>query len=56
MNNKAEVQEILQRHPLQQRNSVWHLDHHLVVVGNDDLKRGVIQLYHDFPTAGHPSG
>lgn len=23
-------------------------------MGNDNLKRGVISLYHDFPTAGHP--
>ena len=26
----------------------------LVVVGNNDLKRGVITLFHDSPTAGHP--
>jgi hypothetical protein len=25
-------------------------------VGNDELRRGVISLYHDFPTAGHPGG
>jgi hypothetical protein len=25
-------------------------------VGNNELKRGVISLYHDFPTAGHPGG
>jgi hypothetical protein len=25
-------------------------------VGNNDLRRGVIHLYHDFPMAGHPGG
>ena len=37
-----------------QQNDVWTMNGRLVVVGNNDLKRGVISLYHDFPTAGHP--
>jgi Integrase zinc binding domain len=32
------------------------MNNRLIVVGNDNLKRGVISLYHDFPTAGHPRG
>jgi RNase H-like domain found in reverse transcriptase/Integrase zinc binding domain len=34
-------------------NFYWHGDQ-LVVVDNDDLRRGVISLYHDSLTAGHP--
>ena len=55
-NNDTAIQNLLQHHPLERRDEAWYLNHRLVVVGNDDLKRGVIQLYHDFPTAGHPGG
>ena len=34
----------------------WTVTGRLVVVGNNELRRGVISLYHDFPTAGHPGG
>ena len=55
-NNVDEIQSLQQCHPLQNDNHRWHLNHRLVVVGNNKLKRGVISLYHNFPTAGHPGG
>jgi hypothetical protein len=33
---------------------LWWKGEALVVVGNDDLKRGVLALFHDSTTAGHP--
>jgi Integrase zinc binding domain len=33
---------------------LWWKGDALVVVGNDDLKRGVLALFHDSATAGHP--
>jgi hypothetical protein len=33
---------------------LWWKGDALVVVGNDDLKRGVLTLFHDSTTAGHP--
>ena len=41
-------------HGLEKRNSLWYKGTALVVVGNNDLRRGVISLFHDPPTAGHP--
>jgi hypothetical protein len=35
-------------------NGTWLNEGRIVVVGNNDLKRGVISLYHDFSLAGHP--
>ena len=55
-NNQTAIKTLQEHYPLMLQNHAWHLNHRLVVVGNDDLKRGVISLYHDFPTAGHPGG
>ena len=35
-------------------NGLWWHDGALVVVGNNDLRRGVLRLFHDATTAGHP--
>jgi hypothetical protein len=56
INNDSTIQSLRQRYPLQVHDQAWHLNHRLVVVGNDELWRGIISLYHDFPTAGHPGG
>jgi RNase H-like domain found in reverse transcriptase/Integrase zinc binding domain/Reverse transcriptase (RNA-dependent DNA polymerase) len=37
-----------------QPGDLWWKGTSLVVVGNDDLKRGVISLFHDHIAAGHP--
>jgi hypothetical protein len=33
---------------------LWWKDHALVIMGNDDLKRGVLHLFHNSATTGHP--
>ena len=35
-------------------NSIWWKDNRLVVAGDNNLKRGVISLFHDIPAARHP--
>jgi hypothetical protein len=55
-NNTPTIETLQQRYPLQLHDHVWQLNNRYVVVGNDVLKRGVISLYHNFPTAGHPGG
>src|SRR5487761_1748842 len=51
-------QNTLQRwqlaHGLEERSNCLWKGPALVIVGNDDLKSGVITLFHDSPTAGHP--
>ena len=54
--NHDTIQQLCQKYPLQVRQQGWHLQNCLVIVGNDNLRRGVISLYHNFPTAGHPGG
>ena len=41
-------------YPLKQEGELHWYGERLVVVENDSLRRGVISLYHDSPTAGHP--
>src|SRR5882757_7051379 len=36
------------------QGDLWTKEGALVVVGNNELKRGVISLFHDTTTAGHP--
>jgi hypothetical protein len=55
-NNTPTIENLQQWYPLQLHDHIWQLNNRHVVVGNDVLKRGVISLYHDFPTAGHPGG
>ena len=53
-NNGGEITKLRQQFTLTNSDEKWWNQHRLVVVGNDDLKRGVISLYHDFSLAGHP--
>jgi Integrase zinc binding domain len=41
-------------HSLTKNGRLWTKNGALVVVGNNDVKRGVISLFHDTSTAGHP--
>jgi Integrase zinc binding domain len=41
-------------HSLTKNGRLWTKNSALVVVGNNDVKRGVISLFHDTSTAGHP--
>ena len=41
-------------HQLIHKYGHWWKGTRLVVAGDNDLKRGVIQLFHDNPAAGHP--
>jgi hypothetical protein len=41
-------------HQLSKQGDLWTKDDALIVVGNNDAKRGVISLFHKTSTAGHP--
>src|SRR5712675_1130148 len=41
-------------HGIRKQGDLWTKEDALVVVGNNELKRGVISLFHDSTTAGHP--
>jgi len=41
-------------HTLSKAGDLWTKEGAFVVVGNNALKRGVISLFHDSMTAGHP--
>jgi len=41
-------------HGIRKQGDLWTKEGALVVVGNNELKRGVISLFHDPTTAGHP--
>jgi hypothetical protein len=41
-------------YPIKQEGQLFWYGDRLVIVDNTSLKRGVISLYHDLPTAGHP--
>jgi len=41
-------------HSLVQRGDLWTKDGASIVVGNNELHRGLISLFHDSTTAGHP--
>ena len=51
---KHVIQDFAERYALERKNNLWHHQDCIVVVGNNDLKQGVISLYHDFSLAGHP--
>ena len=51
-----DITQLREQYPLLHSDNGWTINNKLVVVGNDSFKRGVISLYHDFPTAGHPGG
>ena len=52
--NTTLLQTLIDHHDLKIHNQLWYKGNALVVVGNNSLKRGVIQLFHDLPSAGHP--
>jgi hypothetical protein len=46
---------ITEKYSLYQNGHLWfHPTNQLVVPDNNELKRGVISLFHDSTTAGHP--
>ena len=44
----------IDHHNLCQHKQLWWKNEALIVVGNNNLKRGVIQSFHNPPTMGHP--
>ena len=51
-----ELSQLQQNYPITKTRSHWYLTNRLVVVGNNDLRKGIITLYHNFPTARHAGG
>jgi Integrase zinc binding domain len=51
---QATIQRWWLSHSLTKNRLLWTKNGALVVVGNNDVKRGVISLFHDTSTAGHP--
>jgi RNase H-like domain found in reverse transcriptase/Integrase zinc binding domain len=51
---KATIQRWQLSLSLSKNGWLWTTNGALVVVGNNDVKRGVISLFHDTSTAGHP--
>ncbi len=49
-----EIKPWIDHHNLRQHDQLWWKNDALVVVGNNDLKWGVIQSFHNPPTMGHP--
>ncbi len=43
----------IDHHNLQEHDQLWWKNDALIVVGNNDLKRGVIQSFHNPPSMGH---
>jgi len=52
--HQEDIQPWINHHNLWQHDQLWWKNDALVVVGNNDLKRGVIQTFHDPPSMGHP--
>ncbi len=52
--NQSEVVSWIDHHNLRQHDQLWWKGDALVVVGNNNLKQGVIQSFHDPPSMGHP--
>ena len=52
--NASEISDIANTHTLEQIHQHWYKDGRLLVVGPNELKRGVTKLYHDTIAAGHP--
>jgi Integrase zinc binding domain len=54
-NNQDKLDQWHRVHHIEHRpGDLWWKGNALIVVGNDDLKRGVISLFHDHIAAGHP--
>ena len=52
--NFAHLDPHNQPHNLSHSDNLWWKGDALVVVGDNDLKKGVLHFYHDTPVAGHP--
>ncbi len=54
MAHKRTIQQWANSHQLQHGHDTWWKDTALVVAGGNNLKRGVISIFHDPPYHGHP--
>ena len=54
MQQKHIIKELQERYVLEWKEDCWYQQNCIIVVGNNNLKRGVISLYHKFSLAGHP--
>jgi hypothetical protein len=53
--NQDQLDQWHRTHNIEHRpGDLWWKGNALIVVGNDNLKRGVISLFHDHIAAGHP--
>jgi len=52
--DEKDVLRWVEPHNLKKLNGLWWKNDALVVVGDNDLKRGVITFFHDTPAMGHP--
>ena len=52
--HQEDIKPWIDHHNLQQHDQLWWKDDALIVVGNNNLKWGVIQTFHDPPSMGHP--
>jgi len=52
--SQKRIQRWTNTHQLIKITSTWWKDNRIVVAGDNNLKRGVIQFFHDTPSAGHP--
>ena len=52
--NLALLNPLIQPHNLSLLNNLWWKGDALVVVGDNDLKKGVLHFYHNTPVARHP--
>src|ERR1700761_7025424 len=52
--SQERLQKWTNTHQLIKEGSFWWKNDQLVVAGDNNLKRGVISLFHDKPSAGHP--
>ena len=51
--HQEEIKPWVDHHNLRQHDQLWWKNDALIVVGNNNLKRGVIQTFHDPPSMGH---
>ncbi len=51
--HEDDIKPWIDHHNLCKHNQLWWKNDALIVVGNNDLRRGVIQSFHDPPSMGH---
>src|SRR5712672_2616629 len=51
---KEKLQAWIKEHKLHKRQGQWWKGEALAVVGSEDTRRMLVEIYHDSPTAGHP--